>query len=143
MTYVGHPYYANSDINERFTPVSLRASDLALITAATIRLTRVVTTDDIGDWWIRQPLTKLAGQQHEKMEHYGTTGCHADCEPAWTKYLGGLDCPHCVSFHAAYLTLGTYLLARRIGPGALAVWRFGAGALGLSAVAGHLNARID
>lgn len=123
--------------------MTVKPTDLALILGATMRLTRLVTTDDIGDWWIREPLTDLANRQHQAMEHFGTTGCHADCQPKWTRYLDGLECPHCVSWHAAYLTIGTFLLARRMGPTALSVWRFGAASLGLSSVAGHLNARID
>jgi hypothetical protein len=117
--------------------------DVALITGLTMRLTRLVVSDDLGQWWVKDPLAKLA-QRHS---HYPEPGTGFDDQlglpirPEWARYTEGLDCPHCVSFHAAYFSLGSYLLARRIR--LLPAWRFAAGTMSLSAVVGHVSARID
>lgn len=103
-------------------------TDTALILGATMRLTRLVVTDDLGQWWIRDPLDAWVH------EHPAQAPDH--------KWLGGLTCPHCVSFHAAWIVLGTYHLSG-LHPKARAVWRFGAAALSLSSIVGHASARLD
>lgn len=123
--------------------------DVALITGLTMRLTRLVVSDDLGQWWLKDPLAKL--EQFARGSRWvvdkvdpdegGTVGHFEEIVPKWARYLDGLDCPHCVSFHAAYLGLGSYLLARRLH--LLPVWRFAAGTMSLSAVVGHVSARID
>lgn len=113
-----------------------QALDGVLITGTTARLTRLVVSDSLGEWWIHDPIDKA-------MDRY--EAAHPDsATPWWWEYPKTLvSCPHCMSFHAAWVTLGTYWLARLLGPRALAVWRFGAGVMTLSSVVGHVNARID
>lgn len=111
-------------------------SDVVLIVGTTARLTRLVVADTLGEWLIHDPLNTA-------LDRY--VARHPDDQkPWWWDWpMTLVSCPHCFSFHAAYLTLGSYHLARALGSQALAVWRFGAGVLTLSAVVGHINARID
>jgi len=104
--------------------------DVALVTGLTMRLTRLVVSDDLGQLWLKDPVDRwLSAQETSGRAH------------PLRRYSEGFDCPHCVSFHAAYLSLGSYLLARRLH--LLPVWRFAAGTMSLSAVVGHVSARID
>ena len=105
-----------------------QALDAALVVGATARLTRLVTTDDLGEWWIRDPAFQVANW------HMIRTGEL----PWWDKYRSGLSCPHCVSFHAAWIVLASHAMFGRTR-----LWRFGAGALTLSFIVGHLSAHID
>jgi hypothetical protein len=105
--------------------------DVALVAGLTQRLTRLVVSDDLGQIWLKDPVDRwLEAREDSGRAH------------PLRRYSEGLDCPHCVSFHAAYLSLGSYLLARR-HPVTLAAWRFAAGTMSLSAVVGHISARID
>lgn len=115
--------------------------DVALITGLTMRLTRLVVSDDLGQWWVKLPI-RAAVVSHLEKHATHPSGQPSDETLATAQgYLDGLDCPHCVSFHAAYLSLGSYLLARRLH--LLPAWRFAAGTMSLSAVVGHVSARID
>ena len=111
---------------ERMNP-----ADAALIVGATARLTRLVVADDLGQWWAKDPIEQLAARH---VEAHGQV-------PGWWRYADGLNCPHCLSFHAAYIVRGSHAIARR-NRRALAVWRFGAAALSLSYVVGHTGARL-
>lgn len=103
-------------------------TDLALITGATLRLIRLVTADDLGEWWIRQPAYQAA------LRH----AVRAGESPWWDKYRAGLDCPHCCGFW-----IGTAVLASHAVAGKTRSWRFAAAALTLSYVAGHVSAHLD
>jgi hypothetical protein len=128
------------------------ARDVALITGLTMRLTRLVVSDDLGQWWLKDPLDRWlhAHPPSSPWEDAERSGPLEDMRRVaggeshrmrWARYAEGADCPHCVSFHAAYLSLGSYLLARRLH--LLPAWRFAAGTMSLSAVVGHVSARID
>lgn len=120
------------------------AADAVLVVGSVIRLTRLVVADKLGKWWIHDPLNRA-------MDAYGDAELRrAEREgreprtPWWWKYADSLfSCPHCLSFHASYVTLGTYRLARAMGPAALGAWRFGAACLTLSSIAGHFSAHWD
>jgi hypothetical protein len=107
----------------------LIALDLALLVLVTLRLTRLITTDNVpGQWWIYGPAYKKA---------YG----HGR-PPRWAKYIEGLTCPFCVGFWIGCLTVLSLLLVG--GPGDAADWwRWLAGAFALNYVVGHVSGRLD
>lgn len=100
-----------------------RPTDVALILGASARLTRFITVDDLGQWWIREPL------------HRRFVNTSAE------KYLIGLHCPHCAGFHASLVVIATYALARLLH--LLPVWRVVAGALAVNYVTAHVSERLD
>lgn len=98
----------------------LGATVLTLSAAA--RLTRFVTTDDLGEWWIKEPLRSKA----------------AKLDPRWDKYVEGLDCSFCVGFWATAAVMGSGAALRWNR-----VWQFGAGVWAASYVVGHVSSRLD
>lgn len=103
-------------------------ADLALTVGATARLTKLVTSDYIGKWWLQDPAYEAAQRYADRTGH----------PPRWDRYRDGLSCPHCVSFHAAWIVLASHALF-----GETRLWRFGASALTISYVVGHVNAYLD
>lgn len=101
--------------------------DIALLLLATMRVTRVLVTDDLGKWYFRDPVkrwrlrkpqSKLRARLHE-----------------------GTDCGFCTGFHVGWLALLTLFLAG--GPGdASPVWRYIAGAFALNYIAAHIGSRL-
>ena len=115
-------------------------SDQVLILGATTRLTRLVTTDDLGQWLIRDPIDsamKRWEDRHCVHEHNGVP-----CRPWWWKYRSGLICPHCVGQHVAFGVLTSYALTGR-SPRARSAWRFVAAGLTLNAVSTVLGREFD
>lgn len=106
--------------------------DLLLLLLVSLRLTRLVTTDNLpGQWWIYGPLYKRA---------YGHPS--STPTPRWAKYLEGLTCPFCVGFWIGLAALVSLLLVG--GPGDAAVWwRYATGAFALNWVVGHVANRLD
>jgi hypothetical protein len=102
--------------------------DLLLLLLATLRVSRLVTTDNLpGQWWIYGPLFKRAYQDGPK---------------PWAKYVEGLQCPFCVGFWIGCLGLLSLWLVG--GPGDAALWwRYLAGAFALNWIVGHVAARLD
>lgn len=94
----------------------------ALVIGAAARLTRFVTTDSLGEWWIKEPAREYA----------------ARFDPRADKYVDGLDCPHCVGFWATALVMGSGA-ALRWGK----TWQWGAAVWAGSYVVGHLVAHAD
>lgn len=89
------------------------------VAGATSRLTRFVTRDDLGKWWIREPLEKT-------MER------HANHRLA--RYTTIVDCPWCVSFHAGWLMLLGETLTIWAPPIVRSWWEIMTGALALSEI---------
>lgn len=113
-------------------------TDTALIVGATMRLTRLVVTDDLGQWWIKDPLDRLAHGHTDVTTRESTTGessYEVHTVPKWHKYLGGLECPYCVGFWVGAGVLASHAIAKRTG--LLGAWRFAAGAFTLNEVAAH------
>ena len=106
--------------------------DLLLLVLATLRVTRLVTTDNLpGQWWIYGPAYKRA------YGHARTSGI-----PWWGKYIEGLTCPFCVGFWIGLVGVLSLLLVG--GPGDAADWwRWLAGAFALNYVVGHVSSRLD
>jgi len=105
----------------------MRPTDAALVLGATMRLTRFVVVDDLGQWTIRDPIDKVL-HEHESLTPYH-------------KYQAMLVCPWCVGTHVGWLVLGSYVLTGR-SKRARGAWRFGAGVLTLNYVAAHLGIRL-
>lgn len=104
----------------------MRPIDISIAVLASARLSRLVVTDDLGKWWIKEPIDRA-------MDRYADT---AEAEPWWWKYRSGLDCPFCVGFWLGAATL----TARAVLP--RKVWLAGAGALALNYAASHIGARL-
>jgi len=97
--------------------------DIALIVGASIRLTRLVTVDDLGRWWVADPLSA-------RLDSLGLG-----------KYSEGFDCPFCVGFHLTFAVVASYFTARRLRR--LTAWRLGASALTVNYVTAHVSSRLD
>lgn len=102
--------------------------DTVLLVLATLRVTRLATTDSIGQWWIYEPIAKRA---------FG-----AGRKPKWAKYVDGLQCPYCIGFWIGAIGVGSLMLAG--GPGHAALWwRLLAGIFALNWVVGNVASRLD
>lgn len=141
-----------------------------LVLLATLRLTRLVTTDDVGEWFLRGPLLRWA-KSHERLlrhereqtlvkrltEHEGDLSPEdrealeemseqLRDEDQWISWQGklvsGLYCPHCVGFWiGALVVVLTFVL---VPLGMLGtVWLVVLSILALSYAVGHLSARLD
>lgn len=118
----------------------LVAADLALLLGATLRLSRLVTTDYIGEWWIRDPAERWV-DRHKTFSHsQGNVDLY---EKGWRgKVITGLECPFCVGFWLGLAAIISLELAG--GPGSAAEWwRYTAGGLALNYIVGHISARAD
>jgi len=104
------------------------ALDLALLILVTLRLTRLVTTDSIGQWWLYSPLYKRV-----------VTG---SIKGRWGKYIEGLTCPFCVGFWIGVAASVSLILVG--GPGDAADWwRWTAGVFALNYIVGHVARVLD
>jgi hypothetical protein len=113
------------------------ASDLILAVGATLRLTRFITQDWLGEWAIDAPARKWANK-HDLGHPFPDA---VDHEQGWrSKLVKGLDCPFCVGFWLGVLVLGAFVLTPRPLRGLL---RFGTGALSLNYLVGHVSHRLD
>jgi len=120
----------------------MRLLDAPLAVLAAARLSRLAITDDIGRWWIHEPVDRAMDRYAERELWAAANVGQAPQEPWWWKYRSGLDCPFCIGFWLGAAVLVTGAAAtRRPGPAASA-WRLGAGALALNYAAAHLGARL-
>jgi hypothetical protein len=132
----------------------MQATDQLLILGATMRLTRLFTSDDLGEWWLKAPLAAwvdatpspdrfapLGGPEHVARAEAASQERFARKQRA-KRYLDGLDCPHCVGYWVGIAVLTSYLVARRSRT-ALALWRYAAAGLGLNTVSVLLGKQLD
>lgn len=101
--------------------------DVLLALGMTMRLTRVVTTDSIGEWYLRAPLLKRIGARKR---------------PYLFNFVETLlECPFCIGF---WIGCGVLLsLWAAGGPGAAwEPWRWTAGALTMNYIAAHVGGRL-
>jgi hypothetical protein len=117
--------------------------DQVLAVGATMRLTRLVVTDDLGQWWVKDPIDRLfhpreVGEQVDGGEPWAGPIAQPPQAPAHLhRYVGGLDCPFCVGFWiGAAVLVGYHVLPRGL-------WRFGTRALTLNEVAAHAGVRLN
>lgn len=93
-----------------------------LVVGATMRLTRLITADELGGWVIRQPSERWAWRKEP-----GQNG--------WRhKLVSGLGCPFCVGFW-----VGAGVLAADIFCSRSPAWRFTLTALALNELAGRFT----
>lgn len=140
-----------------------------LVIGATLRLTRLATTDSLGGWLLRNPLGKWAAR-HERARRMAmrkvidltdVTDPEMEMETlhllnAWEEQLAdteswiswqgrlvsGLFCPFCVGFWIGLGVLATTVLLFPLG----AVWSWWLvllAGLGLNYLVGHVSAKID
>lgn len=120
-----------------------------LILGATLRLTRVITDDYLGQWWIKDPIDRAAGRWADR--EYATALRTWDTaiavpaqeheDPWWWKYRAGLDCAWCSGF---WVALGTVsLTAATNGTRMQAPWRGLMGALTVNYVAAQIDGLLD
>lgn len=104
--------------------------DVLLALGLTLRLTRLVATDDIGLWFVRGPAAMWAMNWEPKADGWRA------------KLQSGLDCPFCVGFWIGCLVLLSLWLVG--GPGhAWEPWRWVAGAFTMNYISAHINSRLD
>jgi uncharacterized protein DUF1360 len=123
-------------------------ADLLLLLLGTLRLTRLVTTDDVGLWLVRSPAYRWARYAPVDWDTFAPVG-HSSRTDTWRRKLAsGLECPHCVGFWIGCSLL--LILALTGGPGhdqgasaAHTLWEFVTGAFALSYLVGHISARLD
>ena len=114
--------------------------DLIALLAA-LRLTRLVTTDWLGEWTIVQPLKAWARKHDGEVDVHSPDAQDVGVNLWRTKAVSGLDCPFCVSF---WLTLGTLAVSRLNLPQPAAQLRdLVLKALAGSYIVGHASSRID
>lgn len=110
-------------------------ADLLLLLGLTMRLTRLVTTDDLGRWWFTDRVYAAAKRTDRKR-------MAARRSLIWERYADGLYCPYCVGFWIGVSMI--LVLALVGGPGdAAEPWRWIAAPFALNVLVGHLNARLD
>jgi hypothetical protein len=112
-------------------PMLLIVLDLLLALGLTLRLSRLVVADDIGEWWIKKPIARWIDRK------FPVLGPKRDRA---FDYWEGLSCPFCVGFWIAGAVLLSLFLVG--GPGDAAVlWRWIAGWFALNWIAAHIGAR--
>lgn len=104
--------------------------DALLTLGATARLTRLVTADDWGQWFIRAPIYEAVLSRTEEED-----------KAFAANMLSGLTCPHCVGF---WIGAGVLLVDAVTEDTRLArPWRFTKAALALNALVVPLGKAVD
>lgn len=118
---------------------ALILGDLLLAAGFTARLTRLVITDDLGAWWLRDPLDAWFHRQDKPHDDWGPP--LVSRRMRWHRYLAGLVCPFCIGFQIGWLVLLSLWLVG--GPGHAAEWwRYVAGTFTLNWVVAHVGVRL-
>ena len=130
---------------------------IALAALAALRLTRLVTSDKLGEWTMVGPAKRWAWRYDRPA---GLSDAAAKLDPnnydyaeesattplaSWgwrSKLVSGLDCPFCVGFWIGGVVLLAEIATRRV-PVLRGLWSFAAGMLALNYVTGHVSKRID
>jgi hypothetical protein len=102
--------------------------DLSLLILTTLRLTRLVTTDSLGQWWLYAPVYKrvVANGKSNK----------------WQKYVDGLTCPFCIGFWIGGALVLSLWMVGGVGDAA-EWWRWTTGIFALNYVTGHVASWLD
>lgn len=141
-----------------------------LILGGTLRLTRLVTTDDLGQWLLRDPLSRWAVRKEnarrramrEVIDRMNAEEgeieegavlllqrwqAQLDDLESWVTWQGrivsGLWCPFCVGFWIGLIVLAVTVLVAPLAVWITVVWTLILAALTLNYAAGHLSAKID
>jgi hypothetical protein len=128
--------------------MTLTGRDTVLVVGSTMRLTRLLVTDDIGNWFVKWPAYRWAQRNNPvppaKLGPFGVdTSEQREWEPNWRdKLVMGLDCPFCVGTWLGFGVLAiTELLPPRSPLGRL--WRFVMAGLSLNYLTAHISSRLD
>lgn len=139
-----------------------KAVDNLLAVGMTLRLTRVMTSDMVGEWWFVAPAKRWAARAEARADRWAHSEYRArqaalgkehtpmpplaeyDGEPrTWqAKLVKGLECPFCVGFWLGAAVLTSLAIARSVPP-LLPIWRAVASVFSLNYVVGHIGARLD
>lgn len=124
--------------------------DLLLLLGATARITRLITTDDLGLWWVRYPAMRWAVRADHAVDERRGISQHRmatmtetkEWEPGWRgKLVTGLSCPFCVGFWVGVVLVATLALAG--GPGeASPLWRYLMAPFTLNYITAHTAVRL-
>lgn len=125
----------------------MKATDLILAVGATLRLTRFVTSDFLGEWTIVGPAKRWAWKRSGVGYQPSEIGARVEAVPTpphWSgwrsKLVKGLDCPFCVGFWiGAVVLVATVVCPKPLRP----LLRLAYGSLGLNYAVGHISSRID
>lgn len=120
-----------------------RGVDLALATFLILRLSRFLTTDFLGAWWVTHPATAWAIKHDGSLLTYESGALALDDEQGWrSKLVSGLECPFCVGFWIGAIVLASLWMVG--GPGHAAEWwRWMAGVFTMNYIVGHIASRLD
>lgn len=120
-------------------------ADLLLLVVAACRVTRIFTTDTIGQWYVVEPAEAWA-DRHEQVldlsdhEH----PVHNDDEGWRHRLVSGLSCPWCVGLYVCITGVLSLVAVRGWWPDtAVEGWRLLAAPFVLNYVQAHINARLD
>lgn len=134
----------------------MNAARVALLSLASLRATRFVTSDWLGEWTIGARAKRWANRREAFVDDDIRLADRAtqdrelgkmpvDVENGWrSKLVHGLDCPFCVGFWLGALVLAGEALFRFTPLRVLRpVWTFALAVAGLNYVVGHVSSRID
>ena len=111
-----------------------------LTVLATARLSRFLTDDWLGHWWIVQPARDWALARQWASGHPPPDWEDRDESNPRVRLVMGLDCPFCVGFWIG----GAVLLAQIVCPRPLRpALNFALTTLSLNYVVGHISSRLD
>jgi hypothetical protein len=108
--------------------------DLLLLVGMTARLSRLVTTDYLGEWFIQDPADRWSDNKYRDEDRLN-----------WKQKLRvGLDCPWCIGYWIGVATVLIFARVHGYWPdNPLEWWRVIAGSLTLNYVVAHMSARLD
>lgn len=118
----------------------LHVCDVLLVLGFTLRLIRLVITDDLGVRLIQEPVRKWVLRHHEPPK----LGDPNPYVKPWRGVLyDGLTCPFCVGFWLGVLAVLSLTVAWTVGGALLIVWRIVAASFTLNYIAAHIHSRLD
>lgn len=120
---------------------AMQVLDVLLVLGFTLRLARLVITDDVGLWAVRGPAS-LWAQRHDSEPYASPDEVGSVWVPRWrSKAVSGLLCPFCVGFWLGCVVLASLWLLG--GPGhAPDWWRYLSGVFTLNWCAAHIGSRL-
>ena len=136
------------------TPLMLAALFLPLVVLATLRLTRLITTDWLGEWLIVAPAKHWAVETAND-EQVITSDLEEGASEIWNdldwtqvtswrlKLVKGLDCPFCVGYWIGLVILGVTAAVIFAPVWLVIAWGILLGSLALNYIVGHVSSKID
>jgi hypothetical protein len=123
-----------------------------LLPLAVLRLTRLITSDHLGEWLLVGRLRTWADRAEFDAQHRAWEAIigakppfedwlHKPAGGTWqSRLVQGFDCPFCIPFWlGGAFVVASYLMPKRLRT----AWNLGLASLGLNYVTGHISKRID